>query len=170
MLETSTVLVAWTASKTFAQYGARIGALVAMHQDEGERERLTNAVAYSCRATWSNCNHLGQLAVAELLTDPDLKARADAERDVLIDMLRRRVAVFNEGAAAAGLNVPRYEGGFFVAVFTPDGERTAQAMRAEGVYVVPMQGAVRVALCATPEADVPRVVDALRIGVDAATI
>jgi hypothetical protein len=42
-------------------------------------------------------------------------------------------------------------------------------MRAEGVYVVPMEGAVRVALCATPEAQVPRIVEALRIGVDAAT-
>ena len=169
MLETSTVLVAWTASKTFAQYGARIGALIAMHQDAAERERLTNALSYSCRATWSNCNHLGQLAVTDLLTDPDLKARADAERDALIDMLRRRVGAFNEGAREAGLRVPRYEGGFFVAVFTPDGEKTAEAMRAEGVYVVPMEGAVRVALCATPEAQVPRIVEALRIGVDAAT-
>ena len=84
-------------------------------------------------------------------------------------MLRGRVAVFNEGAAAAGLSVPRYEGGFFVAVFTPDGEKTAQVMRGEGVYVVPMEGAVRVALCATPEAQVPRIVEALRIGVEAAT-
>ena len=169
MLETSTVLVAWTASKTFAQYGARIGALVAMHQDADERVRLANALSYSCRATWSNCNHLGQLAIADLLTDPDLAARADAERDGLIDMLGRRVAVFSEGAAAAGLSVPRYGGGFFVSVFTTDAEKTAAAMRAEGVYVVPMTGAVRVALCATPEAQVPRIVEALRIGVDAAT-
>ena len=122
---------------------------------------------YSCRATWSNCNHLGQLAIADLLTDPDLTARADAERDGLIDMLGRRVAVFNEGAAAAGLSVPRYGGGFFISVFTADAEKTAAAMRAEGVYVVPMTGAVRVALCATPEAQVPRIVEALRIGVDA---
>ncbi len=169
MLESSTVLVAWTASKTFAQYGARIGALVTMHQDANERVRLTNAFSYSCRATWSNCNHLGQLAIADLLTDPGLKARSDEERDGLIDMLRGRVAVFKEEASAAGLSVPRYEGGFFVAVFTPDGEKTAAAMRAEGVYVVPMEGAVRVALCATPEADVPRIVEALKIGVDAAT-
>ena len=168
MLETGTVLVAWTASKTFAQYGARIGALVAMHQDASERERMLNAVTYSCRATWSNCNHLGQLAITELLTDPDLEARANAERDGMIDMLRRRAALFDTSARETGLNIPRYEGGFFVAVFTPDGEKTAEAMRAEGVYVVPMEGAVRVALCSTPEAEVPRIVAALRIGVDAA--
>jgi aromatic-amino-acid transaminase len=168
MLETGTVLVAWTASKTFAQYGARIGALVAMHQDADERQRLSNAMTYSCRATWSNCSHHGQLAITELLTDPDLKARAKAEREDMIVMLRSRASVFDTNAREAALNVPRYEGGFFVAVFTPDGEKTAEVMRDEGVYVVPMEGAVRVALCCTPEAQIPRIVEALRIGVDAA--
>ena len=86
----------------------------------------------------------------------------------MILMLRSRAAVFDTSAREAGLNVPRYEGGFFVAVFTPDGEKTAAVMRAEGVYVVPMEGAVRVALCCTPEAKIPRIVEALRTGVDAA--
>jgi aspartate/tyrosine/aromatic aminotransferase len=33
------LLVAWTASKSFTQYGARVGALVAVHPDESERQR-----------------------------------------------------------------------------------------------------------------------------------
>jgi hypothetical protein len=40
-------------------------------------------------------------------------------------------------------------------------------MRELGVYVVPLAGAVRVALCSTPARDVPRLVDALREGVAA---
>ncbi len=168
MLETGTVLVAWTASKSFTQYGARIGAVVALHRDPAERERLTNALAYSCRATWSNCNHLGQLAITDVLTDPELNARANQERAQMMEMLRSRVVAFNAAAGEAGLKVPRYEGGFFVAVFTPDGERTAEVMRDEGVYVVPMEGAVRVALCSTPEVAIPRLVEALRMGLEAA--
>jgi hypothetical protein len=34
-------------------------------------------------------------------------------------------------------------------------------MREAGVYVVPMKGAVRVALCSTPAREVPRLVSAL---------
>jgi aromatic-amino-acid transaminase len=50
-------------------------------------------------------------------------------------------------------------------VFTNDAERAATAMKEDGVYVVPMKGALRVALCATPVRDVPRLVNALAKGV-----
>jgi aromatic-amino-acid transaminase len=161
----ATLLVAWSASKSFAQYGARVGALLATHPDAGERTRIQNALSFACRGTWSNCNHLGLLAIAELLSEPSLRTRADQERGRLIRLLDERVAAFNREAARAGLNYPRYEGGFFVSVFTPDPEKTAAKMREEGVFVVPLKeksgGAVRVALCSTPAKDVPRLVAAL---------
>ncbi|HZM00170.1 MAG TPA: aminotransferase class I/II-fold pyridoxal phosphate-dependent enzyme [Planctomycetota bacterium] len=161
------LLVAWTASKTFTLYGARVGALVATHRSADERERLKSALSFSCRGTWSNCNHLGMLAVTELLENAALRARADTERERLRALLGERVAAFNRAAAKAGLVYPRYEGGFFVTVFTPDAESAAERMKSLGVYVVPMDGAVRVALCSTPLRDVPRVVDALAAGLAA---
>ena len=163
--ERATLLVAWSASKSFAQYGARVGALLATHPDAGERARLSNAFSFACRGTWSNCNHLGLLAIADLLSEPALRTRADAERERLTRLLDERVGAFNREAARAGLSYPRYEGGFFVSVFTPDPERSAARMREEGVFVVPLAaksgGAVRVALCSTPARDVPRLVAAL---------
>jgi aromatic-amino-acid transaminase len=158
------LLTAWSASKAFAQYGARVGALVATHPDPAQRERIFQALSFSCRGTWSNCNHLAMLAITELLRDPALRARADRERERLRGLLSQRVAAFNEAAHKAGLRYPRYEGGFFVTVFVADGERTAAKARERGVFVVPMQGAVRVALCSTPARDVPRLVQALAEG------
>lgn len=155
------VLVAYTASKSFTQYGARIGALVASHPVELERKRISSALSYSCRGTWSNCNHAGQLAIAELLGDPTQRARADRERDVLRNLLLERVLAFNAAAQAAKLAYPRYDGGFFVTVFCKDGERVAARMRDDDVFVVPQAGGVRVALCSTPAADVPRLVESL---------
>ncbi len=167
MLAQATVLVAWTASKAYTQYGARVGALVALHRDAGELAQIENALGYTCRATWSNCNHLGQTAIARMLTEPALRERSGREQDALCDLLQRRVDAFNRHAERAGLPVPRYDSGFFVAVFSPDGAETARVMRGRGVYVVPIEGAVRVALCCTPEADVPRLVEALEAGVAA---
>jgi len=161
-----TLLGAWTASKAYAQYGARIGALVAIEPDETERKRIQNALAYSCRGTWSNCNHLGMLAITELVRDDALRAQCDRERDELRRLLDERVRVFNRLAREAGLAFPRYEGGFFVSVFTPDPQRTCERMKERGVFVVPLQGAVRVALCSTPARDVPRLVEALAHGVE----
>jgi aromatic-amino-acid transaminase len=162
------LLVAWTVSKAFAQYGARIGALLAAHDSEDERRRIANALSFSCRGTWSNCNHLGMLAITDLLGDPRKRARCEAERGRLIELLAQRVRAFNEHAGRAGLPYPRYEGGFFVTVFTADSATCARRMRDLGVYVVPMRGAVRVALCSTPAAEVPRLVEALQQGLAAA--
>lgn len=156
-----TLLVAWTVSKAFAQYGSRIGALVAVNSDAGELQRIANALSFSCRGTWSNCNHLGMLAITDLLSDPEKRGRSERERRRLIELLASRVTVFNEHAARAGLRYPRYEGGFFVTVFSVDSAACARRMRELGVYVVPVRGAVRLALCATPAAEVPRLVDAL---------
>ncbi len=163
-----TLLFAWTASKAFAQYGARVGALVAVDSDPAERERIRNAIGFSCRGTWSNCNHLGLLAITELLSDPELRARSDAERDDLRRLLDERVQAFNRLAPEAGLETPRYEGGFFVAVFTPDPAKTCQVAQERGVFVVPLPGAVRVAICSTPASEMPRLIDALAAGVRAA--
>jgi aromatic-amino-acid transaminase len=162
------VLIAWSASKSFAQYGARIGALIAVAHDDEERACIQNALSYACRGTWSNCNHLGMLAISELLTNPISREAADRERAALIDLLGQRVEAFNTEAAKYDLDYPRYEGGFFVAVFSPDAEKTAAHMRDAGVFVVPLGGALRIALCATPTRDIPRLVKALAAGIAAA--
>lgn len=164
LVENATVLIAWTASKSFTQYGARIGSLIALHQDDAERTQIKNAISFTCRSTWSNPNHLGQKVIAEILTNPDLRRRADAEREDLVDVLGKRIAAFNAGAQAAGLRMPRYDSGFFSMVFVKDGDRAAAKMRELGVYVLPLKGAVRVALCGTPLREIPRLVDALAAG------
>ncbi len=154
-------MVAWTASKSFAQYGARVGSLVALVHSPDERIRVANALGYSCRGTWSNCNHLGMLAIAELLNDPELRAASISERKRLTGLLAERVEVFNGLARPENLRYPRYEGGFFVTIFTAKAQEVANRMRAEGVFVVPLPGAIRLALCATPSSSIERLVRSL---------
>jgi len=163
-----TILAAWTASKSYAQYGARVGALCAAVPDEATREDVANALSFSCRGTWSNCNHMGILAITELLTDDARADRVTEDRAQLVQLLDARVEAFNEHAGAAGLRYPRYEGGFFVTVFTPDSRRTADVAAEDGVFVVPMDGVVRVALCAVPREDIEVLVRAVARGVEAA--
>ena len=162
------LLVAWSGSKAFAQYGARVGALIAVHPAPKERARLSAALGFACRGTWSNCNHQAMVAITELLLDPAKRRRVTAEREVLKRLLHERVDAFNQAARGTSLRYPRYEGGFFVSVFTPNAEVMAEKMRELGVFVIPLQGAVRVALCAIRSRDVPRLVVALEDGLAAA--
>lgn len=160
------VLVAWSASKSFTHYGLRVGALLAAVPDAAERRDVAAALAFACRGTWSNCNRGGMFAVTRLLTDPALRASADAERRALTTLLGDRVAAFNREAAAAGLRFPRYDGGFFVTVFAAEPARAAARMREDGVFVVPVDGGLRVGICATAVADVPRLVASLAAAAD----
>jgi aspartate/tyrosine/aromatic aminotransferase len=155
------ILFTWSASKSFTAYGQRVGALVALEPDAAKRGALANAFAYACRGTWSNCNAGGMAAVTRLLTEPALQARVERERGALKALLDRRVARWNALAAPARLRYPRYDGGFFTTVFCDDAPAAALRLKADGVFVVPQAGALRVALCSVAERDVPRLVDAL---------
>jgi aromatic-amino-acid transaminase len=152
---------AWSASKTFTHYGLRVGALVVRVPDATERRRTASCLTYACRGTWSNANRGGMHAVTRLLTEPGLRDAVRAEREELVRLLRERVDAFNAAARAAGLRHPRYDGGFFTTVFADDGDAVARAMRGQGVYAVPQDGGVRLALCSTSLAEVPRLVEAL---------
>jgi aromatic-amino-acid transaminase len=158
---TAQVLVAWSASKSFTHYGLRVGALVALAPDAARRAELAAALTYACRGTWSNCNHGGMSAITRLLTDPELRPQVDAERAGLVRLLGGRVQAFNTAARQAGLEHPRYSGGFFTSVFAPDPQGAAARMREDGVYVVPLPKGLRVGLCALPTAAVPRAVSSL---------
>jgi aspartate/tyrosine/aromatic aminotransferase len=167
LTEHALVLVAWSASKTFTHYGLRVGALVALAADEAGRDELDAALTYACRGTWSNCNRGGMTAVTRLLTDPGLRPQVDVDRAALIGLLGGRVRAFNASAGAAGLPHPRYTGGFFTTVFTEDAAGAAARMREDGVYVVPIPGALRVGICALAAGDIPRAVSSMAEAVGA---
>ncbi len=166
LLGKATILFAWSASKSFTLYGQRVGALIACIADPKERTLVASALSYSCRGTWSNCNRGGMTAVTRLLAHPESARTSSEERTAIGRVLLARVAAFNRCAKERGLLHPRYEGGFFVTVFLPRAPEVAAAMRKIGVYVVPQtredgKGALRLALCAVPESDVKRLVDAV---------
>jgi aromatic-amino-acid transaminase len=155
------VLFAWSASKSFALYGLRVGALVAVEPDEAKRATIERAITYSCRGLWSNCNAGGMAAVAKILGEPALHARVVAERRKLAAMLAERVALFNELGHAAGLRFPRYDGGFFTTVLCDESVAAAATLRARGIFLVPVDGALRVAMCSIGATSIRRIVEAL---------
>jgi aromatic-amino-acid transaminase len=172
LVDRATLLFAWSASKSFTHYGLRVGALVACVADSAERTMVESALGYACRGTWSNCNRGGLAAITRLLSDSKMAEACARERQELKRLLLARVGAFNRHAQNGLLRYPRYEGGFFVTVFTPRAREKAEAMRARGVYVVPQmlgveRGALRVALSSVAERDVAMLVEELERAVRA---
>ncbi len=150
MLEHGTVLFAWSASKAVTQYGARVGALVGLHRSPAVRDEMARAFNFAARGTWSACNHGGQMAIHRLLSEPTLAERTDRERGTLRGLLSERWSAFSEAASAAGLRTPSWSGGFFTCLRTGAAQSVAERLMSRDVFVVPVPGAVRVAICATP--------------------
>jgi len=157
---------AWSSSKSFLQYGLRVGALVAVHRDVELVRRVQNALSYACRGTWSNVNAAGMIAIGKVFGDKAQREAIDQERAQWASVLKSRVARWNALARPAGLKYPRYDGGFFTTVFTERAHEIAEALKVDGVFVVPQEGALRVALCSVAERDIERMVSAIakRIG------
>ncbi len=160
------VTFAWSASKTFLEYGLRVGALLAVHPDDAQRSRIQNALSFASRGTWSNVNAGGMIGLAKILGEEPLRAAVDREREAWVKVLQGRVARWNELARPAGLAYPRYDGGFFTTVFCDRAHEVAAALKGDGIFVVPQDGALRVALCSVAERDIHRLVGAIakRVG------
>lgn len=155
------VLIAWSGSKSFTRYGARVGGIIALNRDVDSRERLKRAFSYSSRGTWSNCNHMGQFIATKLITDDRYKEQVDTERNAIINLLQDRVDVFNDQAQKYNLIYPRYEGGFFVTVFCKEPQAVAKRMRDKNVYLIPVKDGVRVGLCSVASRDISELVEVL---------
>lgn len=145
------LLFAWSASKAFTQYGLRVGALVAVHPDDHIRRAAAAALGFSCRGTWSTCNAAGMAAITRVLTEPELRERADRERALLKQLLHKRAAHWKSLCADLKLACPPWDGGFFSTVLTDGSFAIAEKLRQDGLYVVPVHGGLRVALCSVPE-------------------
>ena len=130
------LVFAWSASKSFTHYGLRVGAIVACVPDARSARRPRRRSATRAAARGRTACAAGMAAITRLLTEPAMRASSDAERAALKALLTARAA-FNDAAKARGLKYPRYEGGFFVTVFTDDAHERAQRMKEEGVFVVP---------------------------------
>jgi thiamine pyrophosphate-dependent acetolactate synthase large subunit-like protein/aspartate/tyrosine/aromatic aminotransferase len=149
-----TIAVAWSASKSFTAYGLRAGALLAIPAEAGSAGRLEAVLAHASLASWGNCNRGGMLVAERLLGDPTLAEAARVERQGLVRLLEGRAAELRRVAGQHGLAYVPHHGGFFATVLVRDPERVAQAMRVQGVLVVPGPGSVRLALSAIATHDV----------------
>jgi len=158
--------IAWSASKTFTSYGLRAGALVVVAPDRAERESVRDTIAIHCCGTWANCNRGALSGLIRLLTEPALRAAVEHDRGVFIDVLNRRNAAFEQAISGHALRRPEYKGGFFTSVFVRDSAQVAAALRTEGVYVVPLDGAVRIALSAVRTDQMVRLVNGLVDAID----
>ena len=150
---------AMSLSKAMTLYGGLGGALAFPWCDD---PALQAALTQSCRGTWSNCPRAPQALLLRLAQDGKAQMRLAAEHRHWSEVLAARALALDAAMEAEGMAAFRWTGGFFVTAPAADPEAACEALKAEGVFTVPLPEGLRVGLCAMRRDQAPRFARALR--------
>ena len=89
---------AFSGSKSFGLYGLRIGAAIALHQNQKEVEFFKNSASYFARSYWSSSSTLGINIIEELVLNETYQEMFKKELKVMSSTLEERAKVFLDEA------------------------------------------------------------------------
>ena len=143
--------ICFSASKTFAVYGQRLGAQIILSKNKDQAIEYFNAGNFTARNTWSNCNKAVLSMLIKMDKDKELQKRFLKELNVVIKILKKRAKIFLTEAKACKLKVHPYKGGFFATIPVKDNIKVLDMVRdEEKIYLLPFEKSVRIALCSIP--------------------
>jgi len=153
------VAAALSVSKALTLYGARGGALVfPWDQDPA----LNTVLGIACRGIWSSTPRAPQALMVRLARDGKRQEQLNAEHRHWSQVIEARALALDGALRAKGLSGASWQGGFFLTLRLEAPMAVAERLRAQGVFVVPMQDGLRVGICGLCASDAPRFADALK--------
>ncbi|MGD9887216.1 MAG: pyridoxal phosphate-dependent aminotransferase, partial [Bacilli bacterium] len=146
--ENIVVGIAFSASKTFAVYGQRLGAQILIGKNHDMINDLYNAANFTARNNWSNCNKGLINLIIGMNNDYELKKTYLCELDLVVGTIKKRARLFLEQAQEVGLKTYPYQSGFFVTIPCQDRDLALQILKYKAkLFLLPFDSSVRVALC-----------------------
>ena len=145
------VLICASTSKSFSFYGERLGAMIAINNNEELVDKVINLSSRLARAVWSNCNNGAMLTVTEVLNKH--YDEYIIERDNAIKMLKTRVSTFKSEADECGLVYYPMQDGFFITLKVEDDdykEELHQRLMENHIYTLTVNKGIRIAVCSIP--------------------
>lgn len=140
----------FSASKSHTLYGQRCGALVMLHPNRAFVDKLVEVMLHTGRGTWSGAARLPQATLHSIHSDVDKYVGWLHERDRLQQMLDERRSLFNARCEKEGVPILPSHDGYFAFLPHDTPVQVAQAAAARGLYVVPLNGGIRIGLCSIP--------------------
>jgi len=153
------VLAAYSISKGLAKYGLRTAALFALHEDAEIIDEFENIIAITNQSTYACVPSLGQHLTTALCCNEKALATYLAEKNEWVMRLRKRADIFL--AAIDEYLVTPYRHGFFISIKTRDADKLVEKLKKENIFLVPVTGGVRVAICSVSEDDLESVATAV---------
>ena len=148
-------------SKSHTVYGLRGGALVTIHPDKSVVDRITTVMGVTGRQTWSASSRLAQYSIAKIHADSVSGAAWSDEKNRLTEILQQRRDLFIKSCEKYGVPINPTHDGFFAWLEHSDAASIVEKCASNQVYLVPLNGGVRIGLCAIPTNQIERVAKSL---------
>lgn len=156
------VVVVFSGSKTFSLYGFRVGAQIGLSRSQDVIDNFTRVGDYSVRGRFSSVSQPGMNIIERIFTDPKENQSFKNELKIGKKLLKDRAIKFMEEAQKHDLVTYPYCGGFFISVPTKN-KNIFNDLRNDHVFVIQMQGLIRVALSSLKLKDIPELVRKIKL-------
>ncbi len=151
------VVVVFSGSKTFSLYGFRVGAQIGLSKSQDVIDNFTRVGDYSVRGRFSSVSQPGMSIIEKIFTDPIYKQRFEEELKIGRKLLKDRSVLFLKEAEKNNLETLPYCGGFFISIVT-ENKNIFKDLVDDHVFIIPMQGLIRVAISSLCLKDIPELV------------
>lgn len=155
------LVVVFSGSKTFSMYGFRVGAQIGLSKSQKIIDDFTRVGDYSVRGRFSSVSQPGINVIEHIFTSPENKKRFEEELKIGRQLLKDRSTLFLEEAKKNDLITYPYYGGFFISIPTKN-KNIFQDLVEEHVFIIPMQGLIRVAISSLPLNVIPDLVKKIK--------
>lgn len=139
-------VLAFSGSKTFGVYGLRLGAAIGLSKSKSKVETFRPKFVNEARGSWSATPTIS----IELLNHFSKKENYQLFLEDLSHIktiVSKRSELFISQANSIGLKTYPFRSGFYVIVLTSTPMEVYESLSKAGIYVVPMENGIRIALC-----------------------
>lgn len=148
------VSIAFSGSKTFSVYGLRMGAAIYLGLNKQFLSDLQLIITFTGRTHWSNCTASTINMIIKLNKDVKKYNSFMKQLNAAMQMLKERAEIFVLEAKEVGLSHYPYVEGFFITIPCNNLDKVVSKLNQDGIYLVPVRGAVRVAICSVTKKDI----------------
>lgn len=145
------VLMAYSCSKAFSYYGKRVGALIAINNDNEFLDTYINYCTRIARTTWSNVNNGAMQNIADIIKNH--RVEYIKEKQDAVNLLKKRSDLFISQAKENDLDIYPYTDGFFITLKIEDQntrDHVHDNLLNNHIYTVKVKKGIRIGICALP--------------------
>lgn len=155
-------LVTFSASKSFGIYGMRLGALIAINQEEKVIEDFRTWSTVACRTRWGTPNRIALSIFNQIVTNKEDRDEFMSELKKAQELLFNRSDFFIRKVKEYNIPIYPYQGGFFAIIKVQDSLHLYEYLKDLDIFGVPFDSGFRLALSSMSIKDIDKTLIAIR--------